>query len=272
MAGLLELSSAAWASDTWLLYLYVIQSAAAAIKQSGMKLEVLLDITSLPLNHILNDRPVDARNMMHNGVEDLRIFAFIPGEEQWRLLCEEVEEVMGAICDATGIYENEIWEAFGSDVVDWIVMWVFISDSWFWITNGSGRGRAHVSQSDPGLHWMVHGVKDRLERYTFHILPKTKEIEGWKRKRSKNARLNLQKCYPLTLAVTPWGRRYGFGGKWSWRDFVGRGGNPTRVQDLDSRQCMIAFNRLAQKEICLRSAAFNWMRTMVWQTSALNQV
>jgi hypothetical protein len=47
------------------------------------------------------------------------------------------------------------------------------------------------------------------------------------------------------------------------RDFVGRGGNQTGVKDLDSRQCMIAFNRLAQKEIRLRLAAFNWMKTIV---------
>ncbi len=60
--------------------------------------------------------------MMHNGVEDLRIFTFIPGEEWWRLPCEEVEEVTGAIHDTMGIYKNEIWEVFGSDVVDWIVM------------------------------------------------------------------------------------------------------------------------------------------------------
>jgi len=60
--------------------------------------------------------------MMHNGIEDLRIFVFILGEERWRLPCEEVEEVTGAIRDVTGIYKNEIWEAFGSDVVDWIVM------------------------------------------------------------------------------------------------------------------------------------------------------
>lgn len=60
--------------------------------------------------------------MMHNGVQDLRIFAFIPEEERWRLPREEAEEVRGAIRDATEIYENEIWEAFGSDVVDWIVM------------------------------------------------------------------------------------------------------------------------------------------------------
>ena len=78
----------------------------------------------------------------------------------------------------------------------------FYSDSWFWITNGSSRGRAHVSRSDPGLHWTVRGVKDGLERYTFHILPKTKEIKGWKLKRSRTARLDLGKCYPLTLAAT----------------------------------------------------------------------
>jgi hypothetical protein len=60
--------------------------------------------------------------MTHNGVQDLRIFAFIPGEERWRLPCGEVEGVTGAIRDATRIYENEIWEAFGSDVIDWIVM------------------------------------------------------------------------------------------------------------------------------------------------------
>jgi hypothetical protein len=60
--------------------------------------------------------------MMHNGVQDLRIFAFIPREEQWRLPFEEVEKVTGAIRDATRIYKNEIWEAFGSDIIDWIVM------------------------------------------------------------------------------------------------------------------------------------------------------
>jgi hypothetical protein len=105
-----------------LLYLYVIESAVAAIKRSGTKLEALPDITSLPLDHILNHRPVGARTMMHNDIEDLRIFAFTPGEERWRLPCEEVKEVTRAIHDATGIYENEIWEAFGSNVVDWIVM------------------------------------------------------------------------------------------------------------------------------------------------------
>jgi hypothetical protein len=33
-----------------------------------------------------------------------------------------VEEVTRAIHDTMEIYKNEIWEAFGSDVVDWIVM------------------------------------------------------------------------------------------------------------------------------------------------------